>query len=330
MDICRNRVASVVVTYRPEVEQLSMLLKALRESTQWLIIVDNGSAMDLGELMDDDDVFIPLHDNLGLAAAQNIGIERALQLGAEFVYLSDQDSMPYPGMVEILARAFRKSLAEGLAVAAVGPVTIDERTGISSFWVVDRQGWPSRYRPQSVDEDVVDVGFLIASGSLLSSSAIRTLGGMRSSYFIDHIDTEWCLRARASGFRLLGVPSAKLQHCLGDEVRRVWFFGWRQVMTHSPLRDYYMFRNTLQMLRDVPMSAKWRAHFLWRLVQFAVYFLIFSGERLQRARMMACGLRHGIRGVNGRLSPASFECVDTVTLSLDPRPENVEPNRHGS
>jgi rhamnosyltransferase len=141
---------------------------------------------------------------------------------------------------------------------------------------------------------------------------------MRSQYFIDHIDTEWSFRARKAGYRLIGVPAARLEHRLGDSVRRVWFFGWRQVMAHSPLRDYYMFRNTLLMLRDTPMGMWWRLHFLWRLLQFGVYFLGFAHGRWLRCRRMVLGLWHGIRGAGGRLDPATGACARLPVSPLEP------------
>jgi rhamnosyltransferase len=193
-------------------------------------------------------------------------------------------------------------------LAAVGPATIDSRTGETAFFVVENAGLPKRWKlPASAKEcpKYVEVGFLIASGTLIPMDVIRHIGKMRSSYFIDHVDTEWCFRAKAAGYILLGVPAAKLSHSLGDTVKKIWFFGPRQVMYHKPLRDYYMFRNTLLMLRETQMSLTWKWHFLFRLFQFAVYFLVFSSERKQRVIYMAKGLMHGFSGESGALNTSA-------------------------
>jgi rhamnosyltransferase len=319
MDSCHNRIAAVVVTYQPDPDHVQALFATLREQAQWLIVVDNGATMNMVGLLHENDVLIPLGDNLGLAAAQNIGIERALSMEAEFVYLSDQDSLPYPGMLKKLESAYRQNETKEFPIAAVGPITIDARTNTLGFWIVDRHSLPQQYQPKNKDNRIVKISFLIASGSLIAASVIRAIGGMRSAYFIDRVDIEWCLRAKASGFHLLGVSAAKLQHRLGDEVRRIWFFRWRQVTTHSPLRSYYMFRNTLLMLRDTTMDAKWRTYHLKGLAKLAVYFLVFTGNRWQRACLMTRGIWHGLRGVSGRLDMASGKCTDIPMNSLDPR-----------
>jgi rhamnosyltransferase len=141
---------------------------------------------------------------------------------------------------------------------------------------------------------------------------------MRSNYFIDHVDTEWCLRARAAGYRLLVVPEARLHHRLGESVKRLPIFGRRKIFYHTPLRDYYMFRNTLLMLRDVPMPVTWRVHFVLRLLQFAGYFLMLGDQRKQRLMHMWLGVRHGMRRVSGRLDTATRACEAISATELDP------------
>jgi len=140
---------------------------------------------------------------------------------------------------------------------------------------------------------------------------------MRNDYFIDHVDTEWSFRAKQMGYRMVGVPSAVMEHSLGDEVKAIWFFGKRQVSYHSPLRDYYMFRNTLLMLRDVSIPFVWRLHFIWRLVQFAGYFLTFAPSRWERLSKMSLGLYHGLKNVRGKLDVTSSLCRDIPATLID-------------
>ena len=99
-----------------------------------------------------------------------------------------------------------------------------------------------------------EVSFLISSGTLVPCSALLALRGMRSNYFIDHVDTEWCLRARAAGYLLLVVPEARLYHRLGDSVRRIWFLVHAIFFT-IPQCQTIMFRNTLLMLRSTAFGA---------------------------------------------------------------------------
>jgi rhamnosyltransferase len=341
-DECCKDVCAIIVTYNPEPRNFQALLHILLGQVGRLVIVDNASGADVrtwlpaAQSAKVDCIRNPY--NQGIAAAQNAGLARAMTWkDCRYVLLSDQDSVPAPEMVLRLRSALQKA-EESLTVesrnvvktedpshvAAVGPRSIDMRTGADSFFVVDQGGWPERMLPppsalsNKARSTTIEVSFLIASGSLVPVDVLRALKGMRSNYFIDHVDTEWCLRARAAGFRLLAVPEAHLHHQLGDSVERIWFFGPRQVAYHTPLRDYYMFRNTLLMLRDVPMSLVWRVHFLMRLVKFAGYFLTLGDHRLQRLRHMWLGVRHGLRHVSGRLRPGTNACEALTVNELDP------------
>jgi rhamnosyltransferase len=333
-DFCRD-VCAVVVTYNPEPDCLRALLPALMAQVGRVIVVDNGSSADVGQLMPEepgDHVELVRNDrNRGVAAAQNEGAARAMAWSAcRYVLFTDQDSLPAPNMVRRLRDALLKAdrsatLQDPAQVAAAGPQSIDIRTGEASVLIVEQWGRPGRWLPpprssgaSTHEAGSYDVSFLIASGSMVPVPVLRTIRGMRSNYFIDHVDTEWCLRARAAGYRLLVVPEARLHHRLGDSVKRLAPFSGRRVFYHAPLRDYYMFRNTLLMLRDVPMPVTWRLHFLIRLLQFAGYFLMLGDHRRQRLAHMWLGIRHGLRRVSGRLDTATRLCEAISATELDP------------
>lgn len=329
-----KHIIAVIVSFNPQKKALLDLLAALLPQVDFAVLVDNHSATKISSFVEisffNNLDIISMDENVGIAAAQNAGIERAMAFGADFVYLSDQDSVPSPSLIVELVAAIRCAQADtnALPIGAAGPATIDKRTGHMSFFVTEKRGAPTRWQPSLATEllpPFVEVAFLIASGTLIPMNVIKHVGAMRSSYFIDHVDTEWSFRARNSGYKLLGVPTSRLGHNLGDTVRAVWFFGSRQVSYHSPLRDYYMFRNTIRMLRDTPMTLRWKLHFLWRLVQFAGYFLVFSSRRLQRLQKMVLGLRHALAGVDGRLECDSRRCSAVAASRLEPA-NNVETN----
>ena len=340
------------MTFNPDFKSLRMLIDALEAQVGCIFVVDNGSAADVSTAFPSDSKadleFIINTDNLGIAAAQNQGAARALaRSDCRFVVLSDQDSFPAPHMVRLLRQALEDYGGGGFGavldasrppfggtlgpVAAAGPWSVDMRSGERASLVADPTFWStSRLRRPSESSAATplppfEVGFLIASGCLIPAQVLRQIGGMRSNYFIDHVDTEWCLRARAAGFRLLVVPEAHLNHRLGDTVRRLWFLGSHHIAHHSPLRDYYMFRNTLFVLRDVRLAFSWRLRLLKRLILFAVYFIALGSDRLARLRFMSLGLLHGMRSQSGRLNP-SGNALDTIPPNtLDPAVASADP-----
>jgi rhamnosyltransferase len=317
-------VIAVLVTFFPDIGILTQSLQALSNQCRSIILVDNTPAQEsmLSAPIPETSKqkVISLGDNFGIAYAQNIGIEAAILAGADYVLLMDQDSIPEKTMVKKLLTAFENPINTKSNVIAAGPSYIDPRSKIRSFFMVSKLGIPFRYKPAKHEKPLyaVKTTFLISSGSLISIAKLKLVGGNRSNYFIDHVDTEWCLRAISKGFTLVGLHSATMEHALGDKVKRIWFFYLRAVAYHSPLRDYYMFRNTILMLRDTKIPALWATFLILRLLQFAGYFLLFANERALRLKCMYTGLIHGLKGAGGQLDIATWNCTKIPKTSLDP------------
>jgi rhamnosyltransferase len=297
-------IASITVTYQPDLPTLQRQLDSIRGQVQHMLVIDNGSAAPLLTKLQAlchtaGAQLSALERNTGIAHAQNQGIAIARSLGAELLLLLDQDSEAMPNMVPTLQEA----LASNPQAAAAGPSTFDERTGRSFFFLqhFDHGFWPTLWipAPNQALPPTVEVACLIASGSLLRTSALGTTEPMLASWFIDHIDSEWCFRMRSQGWTLLGVPQARLRHTLGDKVTQIWFLRWRQVSHHSPLRDFYMFRNSILLAQKTYVSRRWSIYILARLVLFAGFFLAFTPQRPQRLKMMLCGILHGLQGRTG-------------------------------
>lgn len=294
----RPRVISVTIAFEPDQALLLDQLRALSAQVAESIVVDNHSTNSdhWQALVADLATVIAFPANLGIGAAQNSGIRHALSRGATHVLLLDHDSVPDAGMVEALLQAEEglDKLAE--RVAAVGPRHVDSRTGAQSRFIEAKADVDVRCQ-----DSTKEVDFLISSGILLRSETLVSIGLMNEGFFIDHVDTEWCLRARSKGYRIFGVPSATLQHRIGDRVVRVWFGRWRNVSVHSPCRNYYMSRNTCLMLGSKEISAKWRLRLAIRLLQHLLFFSMLISPRRARIAHMLRGVLHGILGVTGPL-----------------------------
>lgn len=296
-------IVAVVVTYQPDAEVLDRLLRAIRHQVARVVVVDNGSSRGIDEIVgqalfsDPGCELVRLPANLGIAAAQNIGIERARKAGAAFVMLSDQDSEPAPDMISRLFEVASAKQAEGVSVAAVGPRYLDERQDNPPPFI-RIEGVSVRRQPCRDPHAVVEVDYLIASGSLIPMAALDAVGAMREDLFIDYVDIEWGLRAKIAGFRSFGVCGALMRHDLGSSPLDL--LG-RKIPLHSPLRHYYHFRNAIRLYCEKGLPWNWKVADGWRLLlKYGVYAL-FARPRLEHWRMMSLGIAHGFAGRMGRL-----------------------------
>jgi rhamnosyltransferase len=313
MSASAKDVGAVVLTYQPDIEALHALVDRIRHQVARIIVVDNCSAMNLRNAVTDFATTEPklelllLSDNVGVAAGHNHGIKAALESGLSFILILDQDSLPASDMVERLLHGYRLAISRSAKIAAVGPCFLHRLTGRESFFIRFGLLRFKRFYCTESGSDLIPADFLISSGSLIPASAIKAVGMMRDDLFIDHVDTDWFLRARELGWCAYGICSAKMEHRLGERMVRIRFTQ-REIPMHSPLRHYYMFRNSVYLYLRSRYPLRWKFSDAKRLVGMLVIFLILPSNRRAHLRMMLFGVWDGVSGRMGRfdlIHPAS-------------------------
>lgn len=250
------KVYVVCVTYNPDLEILKQTIRSLYYQVTKFVIVDNTPHHDETFLKSFIDKYewtskvhlITLGDNYGIAYAQNVGLRYALKNKADFILTTDHDTI-YPNKyVESLLNIFNK-YENTYKIAAVVPFFRNINIDKEYYKIVIRKndGGISfkKFTSRNNLNDFYTVYYTISSGMLINSKILEEIGFMKEEFFIDWVDTEWCLRANFKGFRILQVPTVCIQHKLGNS--SVKFFNWN-ILRHNYIRRYYIFRNGLYML----------------------------------------------------------------------------------
>ncbi|MEX0374604.1 glycosyltransferase family 2 protein [Spiribacter pallidus] len=295
------RIAAVVVGYRVDSDGLAELIDRLQSVCSATIVVinkaDKAQRTALPEAHPAVD-WLFNEDNRGLAFAQNQGLARARNHGVDAVLLLDQDTLPTAEGIETLAGVLARRFNDGERVAAVGPAYHQPNGGEWPGFVVYRPWGFSRVHPRGERAEVA-VDFLIASGSLIPVAALDDVGDMDEGLFIDHVDTEWCLRARARGWSLVGVPTVSFSHCLGERQRRVWLGRWRSVAVYPPWRYYMMMRNSVLLYRRAGLSGLWKWGDVWRSLGLLAWVGLAGPRREASLSAMVRGAVDGWHGMTG-------------------------------
>ncbi|WP_342753866.1 glycosyltransferase family 2 protein [Pantoea sp. MBD-2R] len=292
-----EKILAITVTWQPVIKDLSRQVAVLLNSNVDVVIVDNGSenvaALEAYISGCPDNVsLLKMQENLGIAAAQNHGITRAMEQGYAYVLLMDQDSLPAENMVEELVRGF-SMLTDA---AAIGPnFTNGQKASQARFIRVE--GLSIIKMAQNDSSNIVEVDHLIASGSLIPVRALAVTGLMDASLFIDYVDIEWALRARAKGLRSYGCFSAQMHHALGDN--NIAFMG-RNVAVHSPQRHYYMVRNAILLYKRKFIPVSWKIVDCYKLAIKMTILLLFAGQRFKNIKAIIRGCRDGINSKSGK------------------------------
>ena len=229
----------MVVTFHPGAE-ISARLAALASQVGAIVIVDNGSCP--ADLPAADDPapggieIIANAENRGLGTALNQGLQRAKERGFSWALTLDQDSSPLANLVAVGARAFL-AYPDHDRLAAIGAAVVGADSPVPAS--------AGAYRRMPA---------VITSGTLHSIPAWERLGGFREDYFIDCVDTEFCLRARARGFDVIQATEPALAHSIGTPSSKRAMGRTMIPTNHSPLRRYYMTRNRLSIWRRYARS----------------------------------------------------------------------------
>ena len=229
---------AVIVTYHPDTDFLQNLSQILPQIAG-AVIVDNGG--DLPPLPSQV-TLIQNTSNVGLAAAQNQGIAKALELGAEWILLLDDDSAPKPDMIAKMLAAYEAN-PEKKQIGLIAPRIHDRKINETYRVITGSKWWFSARTNPSLY--INNLFFAIASGSLIKREVFEKIGLMRAEFFIDHIDTEFCARLLVNDYKMMSASAAVLYHALGNSAREHNFIR----KNYPPERYYTRFRNLLRVIR---------------------------------------------------------------------------------
>ena len=294
-------ICAVVVTFHPDAG-VPDRLDILGPQVAHVIVVDNGGTPGesvLGRLSQNPHFEILRNPrNMGVAAAWNVGVSRAMALGFELVLILDQDSTPKPGMVDALLRTYELH-PDRERIAILAPQFEDPIPAIRPRFVRKTRGFLFE-RALCEGDWLDDVSIVIGSGCVLDASIYRTLGGFREDFFIDYVDTDYCLRALERGYRIVVACAAKLEHRLGDRTveRRgpLVLYPTR----HSPARWYYMSRNRIYMLRlHALRSPHWLTFEIANSAFWLLRMLVAEDRRAEKAKAVLRGTWDGLCGRTG-------------------------------
>ena len=240
------KIVSIIVSYNPNYSHISNLIKTLNKSCEEVIVVDNNSKEDLYENLKKNDscILLRLSCNRGIAYAQNIGINKAIELEASHILFFDQDSNIFDHFVDDLVGDFNLIVRKNDKVAAIGPRFIDENKGFYFPGIkINKYGLIDKINVEKINAPV-EVSFLISSGTLVSVDSLKVIGLMKEDFFIDFVDTEWCLRASSKGYKMYMSEKAFMKHSIGDDT--ISFLNFK-IPVHSGYRRYYRIRNLFFM-----------------------------------------------------------------------------------
>jgi len=255
-----------------------------------VILVDNGSSdgtpRAVAESFPQVRVLVN-EENLGFAGGMNVGLRAALDAGASFILILNNDTLVAPDLLQRLVETARED--ERIAMTAPKIYYADSPEQIWYAGAMRRRWLPGFSFPGYGKEDAPrysrrrDVDFATGCGLLVRAEALRNAGLFdETHFFMYHEDLDLSERIRRSGYRIVYVPQA-----------RMWHKESASTDPMSPHKWYYLARYIVPFFRR---------YYRWPVPALAMYTLYVVARELLKGHpgvipAFLKGMRDGLRAM---------------------------------
>lgn len=263
MNTSLPKVGIIVLNYNGQACLLRCLDSLLRLCYQnfFIVVVDNASEDDSFLSAKEHFphvLFIANKTNIGFAAGMNMGISAALEKGAQYVWLLNNDAVVESDTLSFLIDAAQECPKAGL----LSPYIFNASTGILWFG----KGIISFFRMRAVHvlprkrEQALrwhESGFLTGCALLIKKEVFSAIGVLDEVFFLYYEDADFSIRARARGFMTIAVPKSRVFHAEQSEknIKKLYYLvlsGLLFFEKHANpfFRLYFILYGTMRRLKN--------------------------------------------------------------------------------
>lgn len=260
-------VACVVANGRDELLKRS-LRGILNQSMQMdtVLVVDNARQKSTKQICKKHAVkYIDGHSSLGGAGGFATGMKLALDEGADYIWLLDDDGFPTQNCLRVL---FDRMSSDSLSI--VCPLSVSDSNPERTSNAI----WLGLKKTSDVDllRSKVFINNLVQffNGVLLTADTIRLVGFPNKELFLRGDEVDYYFRCRRTGLRMGMSTSASYFHQSSDIE-----YGMNRDKLLSanipdePMKRYYQFRNRGYVVRQHKLFF----HFVYDLIRYPITFL---------------------------------------------------------
>ncbi len=265
-----------------------------------VVLVDNGSVPPRGPQLQaqfPDVILVQNAVNQGFSGGANRGLEKALELEADYIHLIGNDATLAPDSISALVT----ECVRHPDIGAAGPLLLDAaRPDTVQFYTAKLDRDQAQHYHQHVGEayepgpwPTAESEFIPCVALLFRSKALREVGLLDESFGTCWEDYDLCLRLRDSGWRYVTVGKATAVHVGSYTTGRVSpyivYYTTRNRLIclkrysrdlHSPKRWWSLFRSLIRNMCQYGLL-NWRCHLALLRGFFDYFFRGMQGEALQ-------------------------------------------------
>lgn len=260
------KVAIIILNWNGKEDTIECLesLKHITYPDYEILLVDNGSTDGSVESFREQYMGMEIIENgmnLGFAEGNNVGIRRAMDEGADYVLLLNNDTVVDPGFLGEMVKVAKGDERIGFSGPLIYYYNYNNRKDVVNFagGKLDMsKGNSYHIGMYKIDEGqfnkLIEVDYLDGSCLLIKKDLINRVGLLDPVYFTYWEETDWCIRGYKAGFKSVFVPNAKIWHKIGSSDKK-------------GIKEFYIVRNRIWFMKKYATKLQY--------LSFAVYFLTF-------------------------------------------------------
>lgn len=293
----KEEIACIIISYNIG-KDIYKCYNSIKSQVDKVIIVDNGSneetIKELKNISQDINTNVIFNkENLGIAAALNIGIKEAEHLGYNWVLTMDNDSEATNGMVKCMIDTYNsvdKIEADNIVSIAANHL---ERAYQDVNHIIYSKSGISDYTYEKL---------VITSGDLVKTEIFNKIGYFNEEYFIDSVDHEFCIRILKNNKKIIKINNALLKHKIGDGISKKIFFKTIHSSNHSPIRRYYITRNAMYLYKNhKDINIKYIKRTRIMLLKTFIKIILLENNKKNKMKYMIKGYRDYKKGYLGKI-----------------------------
>lgn len=279
-----------IVLFHPDINKLLDLIDVCSQYVNAKIFLfdnsENQQSLDL--ILTHNLVLFQSQKNVGVGGAHYAACKMAEAENFDFVLFLDQDSQLPPDFIKAMLSGFYRLQKSHPRLCAIGPSWKDPR--LFDWQQAKKLKNKHRTRLKTKLRDKLRLkNILISSGMLICVDALNNIGYPKKEYFIDLVDTEWCLRALSKNYQVLTLVDVHMQHTIGEvKITRNSFLQYQK-----PIRYYYSIRNSFYLFSEKKISLVLRIFLLVRNI-LEIRKIPFLPKPLTSFIAAVCGLKDGL------------------------------------
>ena len=204
----------IIVTYNA-MQWLSKTLSSIPAEFSVVIVDNNSSDKTLDFIKNNypQITVLPQSENLGFGKANNLGISYALNKGAEYVFLLNQDAYLHPRTIEKLLDAHKLNPQLGI----ISPLHLNgngDNLDVGFLNAITNSGlehFNDNFKAQKLNS-IYELPFVNAAAWLLPKQTLEIVGGFDPIFFHYGEDDNYCQRILFQGLKIGVVTDAIINH----------------------------------------------------------------------------------------------------------------------